>query len=65
MALQDEFYTLAETARLLKVSKDTVRRWLKAGTLKGIRPGGPKLGWRIRGRDIEAFLTELERRQGS
>lgn len=63
MAMEDEFYTLAEVAKLLKCSKDSVYRWLRSGRLKGIRPAGDKLGWRIRRRDFEAFLAELERRE--
>jgi excisionase family DNA binding protein len=36
--------TLAETATLLRVSKDTLRSWLIAGTIKGRRIGHE---WRI------------------
>lgn len=59
MEMEDEFYTLVEVARLLKCSKDSVYRWLRAGKLKGIRPSD-KFGWRIRRSDLEAFLAELK-----
>jgi transposase-like protein len=32
---------LSEVARALGVSQRTIRRWVKAGKLQAIRPGGP------------------------
>jgi excisionase family DNA binding protein len=32
---------VAQVAEALGVSRRTVRRWIKAGKLKAIRPGGP------------------------
>jgi excisionase family DNA binding protein len=34
----------------------TVRRWLESGRLKGYRPGGTKLGWRVPESEVERFL---------
>lgn len=43
-----------DAAALLCVHEDTVKRWAKAGSLKGFRtPGG---WWRFRLTDIEEFL---------
>jgi len=47
--------TLAEAAARLRLNPETIRRWLKAGRLRGYRPGGTKAGWRIRASDLEAF----------
>jgi excisionase family DNA binding protein len=41
-----EFLTVEETAALLGVSEDTVRRLFDAGTLTGMRTRAGKGGWR-------------------
>lgn len=60
---EGEVLTLEETARLLKVSKGTVRTWLKRGKFPhATRIGGRK--WAILLCDIEAyFLRKNERRE--
>ena len=40
----DRWYTTAEAARLLKVTRYTIRKWLRSGTLKGRKVGR---GWLI------------------
>ena len=52
---QDEWLTVHDVVRLLGVHEDTVRRWLRAGRLKGRNFGG-KAGYRIRRADLDAFL---------
>ncbi len=47
--------TPRETAEKLKVSEQTVLRWLRKGKLKGIRAG--KL-WRIKEEDLQEFIKE-------
>ena len=42
-----------EVAEVLQISRRTVVRWLKEGKLKGVRVG--RL-WRVREKDLEAFL---------
>jgi len=44
-----------EVAEQLQVSERTIRRWLRAGELRGIRVG--RL-WRIRRKDLAAFLDK-------
>jgi len=39
-----EYLTVEETARRLKVDEETVRRWLREGTLRGLEFGRV---WRI------------------
>lgn len=48
-------YTVAEAAKILKVSQETVRRWARSGKLKGINPGK---GWRFTDKDIRRFLGQ-------
>lgn len=53
----DEMLTVDEAAARLKVHPETVRRHLKAGTIKGHRLGSKRLGWRIPASEVERFLT--------
>lgn len=56
--MEDErFYSIYEIAELLNVSDGAVRKWLKAGALKGIKLGRI---WRIRESDFDKFLKERE-----
>jgi excisionase family DNA binding protein len=49
----ERLLTPEEAARILAVSPKSVREWLRQGKLKGVKVG--RL-WRIRERDLEAFL---------
>jgi len=56
--VEDErFYSIEEVAKILNVSDGAVRKWLKAGALKGIKLGRI---WRIRESDFDKFLRERE-----
>jgi excisionase family DNA binding protein len=58
MTMDDiDLLTVEETATQLKVQAETVRDWLRAGKLKGVKAGRQ---WRVRRRDLEAFLIEPE-----
>ena len=50
----DKLLTLKETARLLRVSKRTILRYLKVEKSKGSKVGQ----WRIKESDLEKFLKE-------
>jgi excisionase family DNA binding protein len=54
--------TVEEVALQLSVTQETVRRWLRAGDLPGVRLAR-KAGWRIRERDLEGFLMAHDNRQ--
>ncbi|MBF6589098.1 MAG: helix-turn-helix domain-containing protein [Ktedonobacterales bacterium] len=54
--------TVPEVALQLGVTEETVRRWLRAGDLPGVRLAR-KAGWRIRAPDLEAFLQARDTRQ--
>jgi excisionase family DNA binding protein len=50
---EQRFYTLSEVARLLEVSEQSVRRWIKAGELVAYKP---KKEYRIAETDLRQFL---------
>lgn len=54
--MDESMYTVQEVADQLKANPETVRRWLRQGKLKGVMPGGQKLGYRIRESDLRRFL---------
>jgi excisionase family DNA binding protein len=43
----DRLLRVDEVAERIRVSKETVRRLLRSGELRGMRPGSAKMGWRI------------------
>ena len=44
MTERDQWYTVEEAADILKVHKDTLRRWLREGKLRARKVGK---GWRV------------------
>jgi excisionase family DNA binding protein len=54
---QERYLSPDDVAKKLNISPLTVRRWLKAGKMKGVRVG--RL-WRVRESDLEAFLKRGE-----
>ena len=61
---EDRLLTVEQVADQVQVSQETVRRWLRTGRLRGVRPGGSKIGWRVRSSDVDRFLTEAGEAQG-
>jgi excisionase family DNA binding protein len=55
--IEDNWYTVEEIAERLKVTDQTVRRWLKSGELRGHNFSG-RTGYRIREADVNAFLEQ-------
>lgn len=53
----ERLWTVDEVATHVGVNIETVRRWLRTGALRGIRLG-TKAGWRIRQRDLDAYLEQ-------
>ena len=53
MSRDDAFYTLQEVADKLKVSYQTVYRWVHSGQLVGHKFGTE---WRIKAEDLEEFI---------
>lgn len=52
----EEFYTINQTAIILKIHPLTVRRYIKEGKLKAYRVGG---NIRIRVGDLKAFIENF------
>ena len=53
----DDVLTVAEVARRLRVHPVTLRKWLRAGKVRGVRLGGTKTGWRIPASEVTRLLT--------
>jgi len=51
----DKLLTVAEVAEQLSVTEETVRRWLRAGRLEGVRLSR-RAGWRVRQSSLDALL---------
>ena len=49
------FYTLSEAANIFRVSKATMKRWLRNGKIRGVRVN-PRGDWRIPKSEIEKLL---------
>jgi excisionase family DNA binding protein len=56
----ERVYTVPEVAEVLQVGPETVRRWLRRGELQGFMLGGTKLGYRVRGSEIQRFIEARE-----
>ena len=54
-----EWITTKDIAERLDIHVETVRRWLRTGSLRGVHVGG-KGGYRIRQSDLEEFLRSRE-----
>jgi excisionase family DNA binding protein len=52
----ERFLTCDEVAALLNMQESGVRTWCNSGRLAAYQPGGRRLGWRIRERDLRRFL---------
>jgi excisionase family DNA binding protein len=53
---QNRLLRVEDVAERMQASTYTVRRWLREGRLKGILPGGKKLGYRIEEAELERFI---------
>jgi excisionase family DNA binding protein len=53
--IDEEYYTPADIAKRLKVSEETVRRWLRSGDLKGLQ-FGRRGGFRVPASALHEFL---------
>jgi excisionase family DNA binding protein len=49
--------TVREVADRIRSSPESVRRWIRAGKLRAIRPGGTRLGFRVSEEDLNRFLA--------
>ena len=51
-----ELLTVDEVSKVVKISAYSIREWLKAGKLKGFKPGG--LQWRVKKSELDKFLNK-------
>jgi len=52
---EDKYYTIEETAKMLKVVYLTVYRWIQDGKLKAYKAGKQ---YRIKREDLDKFLVQ-------
>jgi excisionase family DNA binding protein len=60
---EQRLLTVREVAERIRSSPETVRRWLRQGKLRGFRPGGTKLGYRVPEAELDRFLAESDQLQ--
>lgn len=58
----DELITADEVMKILKISRATLNRWVKAGKIQALKLGeGKKGAVRFRLRDIEEFVENVNK----
>ena len=60
---EQRLLTVREVAERLRSSPETVRRWLRQGKLRGFRPGGTKLGYRVPEDELHKFIKRSQATQ--
>lgn len=61
--MTEELVTVEEAAKILKVRRETIRRYIKNGHLKALTlPGGD---YRLRETDIQRLLSRPAQKEGS
>jgi excisionase family DNA binding protein len=53
-----EWLTVDEVAQQLRVTDETVRRWIRRRQLPVLDLGGPRAGYRIRRDDLDRFIKQ-------
>jgi excisionase family DNA binding protein len=54
--------TITETAKLFNIGRQSVARWIHDGSLRAIKIGGSV---RIRVEDVDAFISDNERKRNN
>jgi excisionase family DNA binding protein len=54
---QERVLTVPEVAEQLRVTEETVRRWLRSGRIRGISLGSKRAGWRIPESEVRRLLS--------
>ena len=57
---QEQYYTIDEVAKLLKVAYLTVYRWIQSGKLTAYMAGKQ---YRVKKEDLDRFITSYERKK--
>ena len=58
-ATEEQYYSIEEVAKMLKVAYLTVYRWIQTGKLNAIKAGKQ---YRISKSNLELFLTQSKRK---
>ena len=61
---QEEWLTVEETAQRLRVTDETVRRWIRRNELHALNVGGKRPDYRIRRDALDAFISGRYGEQG-
>ena len=61
MTSRENIYTVQEVAEWLKVTDQSVRRWIKVGTLPAAKIGHD---WRVHESDVVKFIEERRTHKG-
>lgn len=54
----ERLLTVQEVAECLRMHRESVRRWLRDGRLKGGRIGGRRLGYRIPESEVQRLISD-------
>lgn len=54
---EERLLTIKEVADVLRLNPETVRRWVRAGKIRGILMGSDKGGYRISSSEVERIRT--------
>lgn len=58
--IQEQYYSIEEVAKMLKVAYLTVYRWIQAGKLVAHKAGKQ---YRVKKEDLDKFVTTYERKK--
>jgi len=56
MGASERMLTVKQVAEELQVKPITVQRWLQQGKLRGFKPGGTRMGWRVPESEVQRVL---------
>lgn len=54
---EDRMLTTAEVAERLRVTVPIVRKWLRAGLLRGVQLPSRRAGWRVPESELDRFMA--------
>jgi len=58
--MSEQYYTIKEVAKMLRVAYLTVYRWIQSGKLNSIKAGKQ---YRIKKEDLDRFITNYKRKK--
>ena len=58
--MNEQYYTIEEVAKMLKVAYLTVYRWIQSGKLVAFKAGKQ---YRVKKEDLDGFITSYERKK--